>query len=859
MFLIKRIYVLFFCFVFVLSSTAQNRSKAIALKTILQSIEKKHHVNFNYIESEIVVFKIEPPQNSLSLNEKLNYLQKKTNLLFENIDNKFINISSKKETELVCGYVFSADDNSPQEDVNIQLTNGNRTSTDNKGYFELKKENSTEIAISHIGFTTKKIPISAVNNKDCLKIFLELEVLKLDNVVANHFLTSGISKTIEGTFIVKPKKLGILPGLIEPDVLQTMLQIPGIYSADESLSSINVRGGTHDQNLFLWNGIKMYQTGHFFGLISAFNPNLAHTISISKNGSSAFYGESVSSVVDISSDTNRFEKNTFSAGINMINADIYSKFNINKKGFLEIASRKSITDLVETPTYNKYFNKAFQNTTITNFSNYQNIDYTNDEKFNFYDITLKYSQKIGQKDHLILDLITINDQINIYQKSTTNSDVQSENNVLYQKNHGGNLSWKRNWNIKNYSKINIFTSQYELDAEKNKIQNNQTVRQENLVLDNGFKLENSHIISPKFTLNDGYQLNQIGTTNLDEVNNPLFYRRIKEVLRTHALIVEGKYNDTLSKFYLNAGIRLNYIEQFNKYLFEPRLQFNYGISQSLSLGILGEFKSQNCYQIIDRQQDYFGIEKRRWILSNNSTIPIQRSKQASINFSYTKNNWLFAIDNYYKKVTGINSSSQGFQNQFEFLKVNGGYEVFGAELLLQKKINHFITWLSYTYNDNNYLFTNLDSGFESNPGQPETDIDQTQFTNNFQQKYAMSWAGTYEIRNFKIALGSKWYSGRPETTPIGINNSNPSSPTIDYNSPNNKKLDNFFQVNFSTTYKWESPGKIQYKIGFSVSNVLNRKNEINEYYRINTTTNSIEDVKTFSLERTPNLSFRVIF
>jgi hypothetical protein len=136
----------------------------------------------------------------------------------------------------------------------------------------------------------------------------------------------------------------------------------------------------------------MYQTGHFFGLISAFNPNLAHTVSITKNGTSAFYGEGVSSVVDISSNTNNFKKNSISAGINMINADVYSKFKISKKSFIEIAGRKSITDLVKTPTYKEYYNKAFQNTSITNFYNNQNINYSGDEKFNFYDITAKYSQ-----------------------------------------------------------------------------------------------------------------------------------------------------------------------------------------------------------------------------------------------------------------------------------------------------------------------------------------------------------------------------------------------------------------------------------------------------------------------------------
>ncbi|MFV5687838.1 hypothetical protein ACM55M_04355 [Flavobacterium sp. ZT3R25] len=138
------------------------------------------------------------------------------------------------------------------------------------------------------------------------------------------------------------------------------------------------------------------------------------------------------------------------------------------------------------------------------------------------------------------------------------------------------------------------------------------------MLDNGFKLENSHTINSKFTHKNGYQFNEIGTINLDEVNSPIFYRRIKEVLRIHALIVEAKYNDTLSKIYFNAGLRLNYIEQFKKKLLEPRLQFNYAITKYFNLEVLGEFKSQNSYQVIDLQNDYFGIEKRRWILANNN-------------------------------------------------------------------------------------------------------------------------------------------------------------------------------------------------------------------------------------------------
>ncbi|MHC0443180.1 TonB-dependent receptor [Flavobacterium sp. 3-210] len=813
-------------------------------KKIISEIEKQHQVSFNYTEDNIAGLELIPPKKTLSLAQKLEYLSKKTNLSFENIGNQFINIYKKSdEPKIICGYVFSSVDKKPIENANINLANKTQTRTDSKGYFEFKKENQNTFLITHIGFVSKKNSIGNSDSENCLQLFLEPEITELHEIKTNAILASGISKNVDGSFEIKPKKFGILPGLIEPDALQTMQQIPGVNSIDESVSSINVRGGTHDQNLFLWNGIRMYQTGHFFGLISVFNPNLAHTISIYKNGSSAFYGESVSSVVAMSSTPETTEKNSFSAGINMINADIYAKYNLSKKSYIEISARKSITDFVETPTYKEYFNKVFQNTTITDFSNNQNVDYQSDKKFGFYDATLKYVQKIGNKDQIVLDLITIKDNLEVFQSATVYDIFRSENNILRQQNYGGNLAWKRNWNNFNTTKINVYNSAYELLANQTSTFGNQIAIQENTVNNNGVNLENNHILTSKFSLNDGYQFNEIGVTNLEDVTNPDFYRKVKDVLRTHALILEGKYNDTISRVYFKAGTRVNYIEKFKKFIPEPRIEFGYGINKSLNLELLGEMKSQNSQQIIDLQKDYFGIEKRRWIISNDSTIPIQKSRQLSLNLSYEKKGWLLDIENFYKKVTGITTSSQGFQNQLEFVKTTGDYEIWGTEMLVQKKMNHFLTWLSYTYNRNNYHFINYEYPV---------------FPNNFEVMHTASWAGIYEKNNFKIALGTKWTSGRPKTSPDN-SQIDLSNPTLIYNKPNNTNLHTFAQVNFSSTYKWEDANGIQYKLGVSILNILNRKNEISEYYRISSLTNSIEEVETFSLQRTPNVSFRASF
>ncbi|MBQ0741547.1 TonB-dependent receptor plug domain-containing protein, partial [Aquimarina celericrescens] len=73
-----------------------------------------------------------------------------------------------------------------------------------------------------------------------------------------------------------PQEFGVLPGLINADVLHSLQYVSGIVNMDETIAQINVRGGTHDQNLVLWNGSRMYQTGHFFGMISAINPLINH-------------------------------------------------------------------------------------------------------------------------------------------------------------------------------------------------------------------------------------------------------------------------------------------------------------------------------------------------------------------------------------------------------------------------------------------------------------------------------------------------------------------------------------------------------------------------------------------------------
>ncbi|MDI1256394.1 MAG: TonB-dependent receptor plug domain-containing protein [Flavobacterium sp.] len=665
------------------------------------------------------------------------------------------------------------------------------------------------------------------------------EILK--EVAIEGYLTTGINKRTDGAFRVNPKKYGILPGLTTPDILQTMQQIPGIMSVDETISNINIRGGTHDQNLFTWNGVRMFQTGHFFGLISAFNPLPAQEVNIYKNGSSAFFGESVSGVVAISTKTDSIEKSNSAFETDMISTAFYSKIKTSKKSSFLISGRRSYTDIFSTPTYDAYSDRIFQNTIITDMNGVENTTYKSKKTFYFYDFSSQYQQKIGKKSELTLDIIAVYNFLDIFQRNDV--DTTSRNSELRQHNYGANLNWKINWNDVNSTNINAYNSNYKLDATNEAIENDQELNQKNAIKDIGLHIENHHELNENISINNGYQYHEISITDYERINNPLFARRTRDVLRTHAVILETVMKSVDNKTFVKAGLRTNYIEDFNLLLFEPRLLISHQLSNQVTFEMSGEVKSQTASQVIDLQQDFLGIEKRRWTLANNADKPIQKSAQIAAGYTFKSKSWLVTLDNYYKKVTGIMSRSQSFQNQLEYLKLNGSYSVLGTELLVQKNFGNFHAWLCYSFSQNKYKFDKYYL--------PD-------FASNFDVSQTFSVATVYDRKNFKIALGSKWYTGKPETTPKSeelVQNGS----QIDYNSPNNKNLGDYFQVNFSTSYQWPLNKKSTMRASFSILNLLNRKNIINRYYRINETDNAIETVNTFSLERTPNLSVKITF
>ncbi|WP_181369461.1 TonB-dependent receptor [Flavobacterium album] len=807
----------------------------------MEEISKTHKVKFSMIDEDIAMYNFAPPDKKISLQEKLDYIAGRTRLRFEAAGiGKYTVYNDISPENPLCGYLIDSKTGKGIDGALIYF--GSTTvSSGADGYFSMSLSAKGTITISHIGYSQKIVALSEFYVPGCLNITLEEEVTELKEVIAERYLAAGISRKENGELVVKPRKFGILPGLTEPDVLQTMQQLPGVISIDETVSNINVRGGTHDQNLFLWNGIRMFQTSHFFGLLSAFNPLQATTISIFKNGSPSYYGESVSSAVDISTHTPNPENKNIVA-VDMINAAFLASVNLTTKDFLQVSGRRTYSDLWATPTFGEYRNRILQNTTITNVLQDQQVKVASDEKFYFYDLSLSYRHTLNEKHALFVDGIAMSNNLDIFQHTET----ADKNGNLSQGTVGGSATLKSKWDENNTSEVQVYVSSHDMDASNESIENEQATRQSNTIFDKGIRLNYGRLLSQNLHISAGYQFNEVSVRNFDEVNIPAFSKNEKLVSVSHAVTGQGNYASADGKTKISLGIRGNYFDKYRLFMAEPRVVFSRLLKEGLTLEVSAERKSQAISQVIDQQQDFLGIEKRRWVLADGNNIPVQKSTQASLGLTYSKRGWLATIEGFYKKVAGITSDSQDFQNQFEFDNSTGSYRVLGYEVLLQKKFSRFYTWISYTYNDNRYKFDSFVP-----PG----------FANNFAVSHAVTSAGIYEWDNFRFALGTKWRTGSPQTEPLSfsIDPNNPANSQIIYKAPNSSRLSDNLQVNLSASKTWSLGKKTLFTASCSVLNILDRHNVISRYYRINKSSNAVESVNTYGLGRTPNLSVKLAF
>lgn len=810
---------------------AQDTRRPLTL--ILEDIEKYHDVIFTYSFDVIENIQVTEPSDIEDFEKTLAQIESQTRLTFKPLDETYVSIIQRTT---VCGTIFSSTSGEPLSGCSVLLPGGAFITSDSAGQFEIETNLPITVEIRYLGYSSTSIEIKP--SVDCDTIYLSEKPYILPEIIIDNFIVEGLRKSVKGSIIIDSEALDLLPGITSPDVLQTVQKLPGIQSFTEKISEINVRGGTNDQNLILWEGIRMYQQGHFFGLISGFNPYLIQDVQLFKNGTPAYYNEGVSSTMVINTSDEINSEVRGGVGLDMLNLDGYLKLPLGEKATINIAARRSIADLVRTPTYENYFERVFRGTDLKSIRDSSNLEVNED--FIFYDVTSSFIYNVSEKDRVKINLISMSNNVSYQESETINGNQESRTSSLDQRNLSGGILYSRLWNSRLKTSGSFYSTNYRLSSLNNDIGNDQVLIQKNEVIESGLKLNILASINERIDIESGYQFFETGITNLEDIDNPPFRRKIKEVIRFHSLYGEFNYQLAPAKSLLSLGLRTNYYEKFTSIRLEPRLSVTYEVNDALQLELLGEIKNQHTSQIVDLQNDFLGVENRRWILANENDFPIIQNKQLSAGLTFSNEKLLLSANGYIKNVDGISSAGQAFQNQFQFERAIGEYSVAGADLLANYFTHRYKVWTSYSYANSKYRFPAY------NP---------PVFPNNLDVRHTISSGLTYELKQFELSLGANWRTGVPYT-PADSEGFNTQEDEI-YLAPNSGRLPNYLRVDFSGKYKFRLSNNESLVFGISIWNLTNHLNIVNRYYATNQGELTLVNQEALSI--TPNIMLRYDF
>lgn len=682
---------------------------------------------------------------------------------------------------------------------------------------------------------------------------------KLEEVLISEYLTTGINKKGDGSIKLLPNSLGILPGLTEPDVLQSLQLLPGIQSPTETASGLYVRGGTPDQNLILWDGIKMYHSGHFFGMISAFNPYITKDIKLYTSGTRAKYGSRISSVIDITSSNKIPDKTKGGGGFNFTHADLYLKTPISKKVAVVASARRSFSDVVESVTFKNISKKVFQNTRIQRGNKIYGEDDIRaiNDLFYFSDVTLKAIIKPNEKDEISFsNLFTKNKLDNSFEIEGINLFISDRLDI---KNSGSSVLWNHYSSNKFMYAFQAYASNFELDYTGRNIAEgafkDESIRQ-NTVEDLGVSFNTNWQISKANSLGLGYQLSsqKIGYLFKVEYQNEgeeIQFDNFEDKTQnnTHSIFADYQYKNS-NKFNLNAGLRVNYISAFKRFYFEPRIHLQTRIAPQLKFKFSVEKLHQSVSQIVEFTDEDFNLGNQTWVLADGESIPVLESFQLTSGLGFNNNGWTIDVDGYLKKIKGLSSLTRGFDNANNLSFLLGKSDVLGLDVLIKKKINTYRTWLSYSLINNKFAFDGVNEG--------------NKFPGNFDITHQVSWSHSYVWNNFNFSLGWNLRTGTPYTKALGFDKD---TGVINYSKINGYRLPSYSRLDFSTTYKFNFSERKKWKgsIGLSVLNLTNKNNLLGKSYRVTSVfngeniENALQERNRFSLGITPNFVFRVEF
>lgn len=508
-----------------------------------------------------------------------------------------------------------------------------------------------------------------------------------------YSLESLIQTTRMGTTTLTKKDITAIPVLGgEADVIKSLQLLPGTIRGIEGSSDIFVRGGAADQNLVLLDGAPIYNSSHLFGFLSVFNPDILQKVESIHGGFPAEFGGRLSSILDISTNTEIASRTHVSGDIGLITSRLYIEQPLIKdKLSIWAAGRRSYIDQV--------FKLVGENL-----------------PYYFYDFNGKISFRPGKYDLIEIGYYGGRDKFELSQEETTDEYGFSS---LYS---SGNTSQTLNWHHRHKtgwkSKLSLFRTSFQYNMGNTFGKNELFAFSD--IEDFGAKLMlekdsvwrggstragidwTKHLVSPNMVSSSGIfaEILESSATAAQTVHEAAAY-----------IQQEWPLSDRLLA---RTGFRGSFALLSNKNYFvpEPRVSLRYSLREDQSLKVSYSRMAQYMHRIsssaISSPTDIWHPVTER--------MPPQNAQQLSAAWQkFFKPQELFlSVEAYYKRMENLPGYEEGtnlfFNPDFESKVIQGKGRAYGLEFLLRKEAGRLRGWLSYTLSWSARQYDELNKG-----------------------------------------------------------------------------------------------------------------------------------------------------
>lgn len=722
------------------------RLKDSSLKEIVKQVEAQTSYSFTYNETIDLSQKKSINIKSSKLTEVLYAVFKETNIEWK-LDGRHVILKKKAEEKkirkiTISGYV--TDWKSSETLIGASVSDNNSgygSFTNSYGYYTiLVPAGTTKLKSSYIGYTPLEKSFFA--NKDTVINFqldmgVELQTIIVTN--KNQFSPSGSS--IE----FSQSQIKAMPAILgEADVLKSLQFVPGVQSGAEGSAGIYVRGGNIDQNLILLDGIPIYNTGHFYGIVSIFNGDAVKKVSLHKGSFPARFGGRLSSVVDIRLKDGDMQNYQGSFNIGILSSRINFEGPIIKgKTSFNLSARRSYIDVFTRAA------KLFTDESIP-------VLY-------MYDLNAKVNHKFSDRSRLYLSLYNGKDKEGIESKQDE-TNFYSKTAIDYQwGNTVAALRWNYIFNSKMFVNTTVAYNRYNFDfksSEKLKekklnsyYENFQSSEIKDVSLSNDFEYipNNKHrikfgsgFIFHRFNPEvHGSKIKEMegGEESINKSNHFLNSR----IIGREALVYVEDEFPVFSRLKANLGLHFSLFNVQKKVYtsLQPRVSLGYELNNKLA--VKTSYTKMNQYINL--------LTSNSLVQPTDLWVPITKQLKPMVAHQYTLgiyydkgNGCSFSAETFYKQMKNVLEYKDGASWKDTYISWEEQVEsgkgwAYGIELFGQKTVGKFTGIAGYALAWNDRKFKTINDG--------------KRFAAKYDQRHNISLTGLYKLSK-KIELSASW-------------------------------------------------------------------------------------------------------